>query len=110
VLTWKKTLYAVWAGQVFAIAGFSTSTPIIPFYLEDMGIKDPTQLKLFVGLIQSLPAISLAIFAPIWGSVADNYGRKIMLLRAMFGGTIVMALQGFTNRPNKIDMIPAIPR
>ncbi|GAB1482263.1 MFS transporter [Treponema sp.] len=64
-----------------------------------MGVRDPTQLKLFVGLIQSIPAISLAIFAPIWGSLADNYGRKIMLLRAMFGGTIVMVLQGFAVNP-----------
>lgn len=98
-VTWKKTLYAVWVGEVLAIAGFSTSTPIIPFFLEDLGVSDPVQLKLMVGLIQSLPAISLAIFAPIWGSIADNYGRKIMLLRAMFGGTVILFLQGMSTSP-----------
>jgi MFS transporter, DHA1 family, multidrug resistance protein len=32
--------------------------------------------------------------APVWGSLADNYGRKPMLLRAMFGGAVIIALQG----------------
>jgi len=84
---------------VFAIAGFSTSTPIIPFFLEDLGLRDPDQLKLFVGLTQAIPAVSLAVMAPIWGSIADNYGRKPMLLRAMFGGTLIMILQGFATSP-----------
>jgi DHA1 family multidrug resistance protein-like MFS transporter len=84
---------------VLSIAGFSTSTPIIPFFLEDLGIRDPARLKLFVGLIQSIPAISLAIMAPIWGGLADNYGRKPMLLRAMFGGAVIMILQGFAVSP-----------
>ncbi len=84
---------------MFAIAGFSTSTPIIPFFLEDLGLRDPDQLKLFVGLTQAIPAVSLAVMAPIWGSIADNYGRKPMLLRAMFGGTLIMILQGFATSP-----------
>ena len=54
---------------------------------------------MYVGLIQSLPAISLAVMAPIWGSLADNYGRKPMLLRAMFGGAAIMVLQGLVTSP-----------
>jgi len=37
--------------------------------------------------------------APIWGGLADNYGRKPMLLRAMFGGTVIMILQGLAVSP-----------
>jgi MFS transporter, DHA1 family, multidrug resistance protein len=96
---WKKTLYAVWAGELLAIAGFSTSGPIIPFFLQDMGITDPVKLKFFTGMINALPSLSLALVAPIWGSLADNYGRKPMLLRAMFGGAVVLVLQGFVTNP-----------
>ncbi len=52
-----------------------------------------------MGLIQSLPAISLAVMAPIWGSLADSYGRKPMLLRAMFGGSVIILLQGLVTSP-----------
>jgi DHA1 family multidrug resistance protein-like MFS transporter len=96
---WRRTLYAVGIGELLAIAGFSTSTPIIPFFLQDLGVTDPARLKLLAGLTQALPSLSLVIFSPIWGSVADNYGRKPMLLRALFGGTVVMLLQGLVSAP-----------
>ena len=38
-------------------------------------------------------AVSMAVFAPIWGSLADSYGRRIMLLRAMLGGALLIGLQ-----------------
>jgi DHA1 family multidrug resistance protein-like MFS transporter len=86
-------------GELLAVAGFSTSTPIIPFYLQDLGVSDPQKLKLLTGLLQALPSVSLVFFSPIWGSLADNYGRKPMLLRAMFGGVVVMLLQGLVTDP-----------
>lgn len=61
-----------------------------------------------MGLIQSLPAISMAIFAPIWGSLADNYGRKPMLLRAMFGGAIIVFLQGLVTAPWQLLVLRTI--
>lgn len=97
--TWKSTLYAVWAGEMLALAGFSTSGPIIPFYLQDLGVSDPLRIKFLTGLITALPSLSFAVLAPMWGSIADNYGRKPMLLRAMFGGAVVLALQGFVTDP-----------
>jgi len=84
---------------LLAIAGFSTSSPIVPFFLQDLGVTDPLRLKLLTGLTQTLPSLTLVFFSPIWGSVADNYGRKPMLLRAMFGGTLVMLLQGLVSSP-----------
>jgi DHA1 family multidrug resistance protein-like MFS transporter len=90
------------------VAGFSTSTPIIPFYLQDLGVTDPQRLKLLTGLVQALPAISLAVFSPIWGSLADSYGRKPMLLRAMFGGTVVMLLMGFVTAPWQLVVLKTL--
>ncbi len=96
---WNKTLYSVLLGEFLSIAGFATSGPILPLYLSDLGVSDPLTLKLYVGLISSLPAISLAVMAPIWGSLADSYGRKPMLLRAMFGGAVILVLQGLVTSP-----------
>ena len=84
---------------MLAIAGFSTSTPIIPFYLQDLGVSDPIRIKYLTGMINALPSIAFAILSPMWGSLADNYGRKPMLLRAMFGGAAVLVLQGFVSDP-----------
>ena len=97
--SWKRTLFAIGAAELLAVAGFSTSTPIIPLFLQDLGVSDPTRLKFLTGLLQALPSLSLVFFSPIWGSLADSYGRKPMLLRAMFGGMVVMMLQGLVTAP-----------
>jgi MFS transporter, DHA1 family, multidrug resistance protein len=105
---WRRTLYAVGAGELLAVAGFTTSTPITPFFLQDLGVLDPARLKLLTGLVQALPSLSLVFFAPIWGSIADNYGRKPMLLRALFGGTVVMLLMGMVTAPWQLVVLKTL--
>ena len=105
---WRRTLYAVGAGELLAVAGFTTSTPITPLFLQDLGVTDPTRLKMLAGLVQALPSISLVFFSPIWGGIADNYGRKPMLMRAMFGGTLVMLLMGMVTSPWQLLVLKTI--
>ncbi len=96
---WKKNLYAIWIAEFIAIVGFNTSVPIVPFFFSELGVSDPRELRIWVGVSQALTSITLAIFAPIWGKIADSYGRKPMLLRAMVGGIFVMGLMGFSSSP-----------
>lgn len=97
--SWKSNLAAILIAETLAIAAFSTSMPIIPLYLQDIGLTDPDKLKFWTGIIQSLSSLMIAIFAPIWGSLSDSYGRRIMLLRAMVGGVILVFLMPFTTAP-----------
>src|SRR5574344_717539 len=97
--SWKSNLAAILIAETLAIAAFSTSMPIIPLYLQDSGLTDPDQLKFWTGIIQTLSSLMVAVFAPIWGSLSDSYGRRIMLLRAMVGGVILVFLMPFTTAP-----------
>ncbi len=101
-------MYAISAAEVLAIAGFSTSSPIVPFFLQDLGVADPMRLKVLTGLVQALPSLSLVFFSPIWGSMADNYGRKPMVLRAMIGGVVIMVLQGLVTAPWQLVLLRTI--
>ncbi len=105
---WKKSFYAIFAAEFLAIAGFNTSTPILPFFLQDLGVTDPDELKFWIGIINSLSSLVLAIMAPIWGKLADSYGRRPMLLRAMFGGTVVISLIGFSTNPTQFLVLRTI--
>lgn len=96
---WKQSFYVIWFAELIAIAGFNTTTPIIPLFLRDLGITDPGGLNYWNGLSQSASALALALFAPIWGSLADGYGRKRMILRAMFGGAVLISLMALTTEP-----------
>ena len=96
---WNATLYAVWAGQVLALIGFSSRVPFLPFYLADLGVTSVEGQTLWSGAINAAGAGAMAITAPIWGLIADRYGRKPMLLRGLFGGAFVVALMGLASAP-----------
>ena len=93
--SWKRSFYATWTAQLTAVMGFTLVIPMLTFYTRELGaIGSNAETAKWAGIMRAAGPISLAISAPIWGAVADRYGRKLMLLRAMFGGAVVMALMG----------------
>jgi len=97
---WQRTFRAILVAEVLALAGFSTSVPMIPSFIEhDLRVTDPVSLKLWVGACQTLVSVTLMVFAPIWGRLADTRGKRLMLLRATFGGALAMALVVVVTRP-----------
>jgi DHA1 family multidrug resistance protein-like MFS transporter len=96
---WKRSFNALLVAEFLAIAGFQTSTPILPLYLRDLGVTDPGSLNSWNGVINGFTSLALALVAPVWGSLADSYGKKAMLLRATIGGTILLAAMAFVTSP-----------
>ncbi len=99
---WRRTLYTVWLTQFIAVAGFSFVIPFIPYYIQQLGISDVKQVGMWAGLITSAQAVSMALMAPVWGSLADRYGRKLMVLRASFAGAVVLSLMGFVTNVQQL--------
>jgi len=99
---WRVTLYTTWVAQVFAIVGFSFVMPFMPFYIRDLGVTDPKLVALWAGLLGSGSGITMALAGPVWGWVADRYGRKLMVQRAMFGGAIILALMGLARNVHEL--------
>lgn len=93
--SWQRNLYVLTAAEMVAIVGFSVISPFLPYYVQELGITDPTRVMLWSGWLLSAHAISMAIMAPIWGLLADRYGRKIMVERAMFGGALLFLAMGW---------------
>ena len=96
------TLYTVWVAQSCAMIGFSFVMPFIPFYIRELGVTDPRWLPIWAGLMISGSGITMSLTAPIWGSLADRYGRKIMVQRAMFGGAIILSLMGLARNVHQL--------
>jgi DHA1 family multidrug resistance protein-like MFS transporter len=91
---WRRNLVAVWFSQFFSLMGFSLALPFSPFYIQHLGVTDPTAVKFWAGLTVSLASVALAVMSPVWGLLSDRYGRKPMLLRANVSGSIVLMLMG----------------
>jgi DHA1 family multidrug resistance protein-like MFS transporter len=105
---WRRNLYVIWLAELVAIAGFSVALPFMPFYVQELGVTDPAQVKLWSGLLISAQAITMAAVAPLWGALADRYGRKLMVERAMFGGVLVVGAMGFARSAPQLLLLRAI--
>lgn len=94
-VNWRRNLAALWVAEFFAIFGFSFAFPFLPPFLhEDLGVQSQQQLAFWTGLCSGVGGLSMAVASPIWGSVADRYGRRQMLVRAMVAGAITVLLMG----------------
>lgn len=91
---WKVNLISVWLGCFFTGLAMSQILPFLPLYVEQLGVSDHQSLSLWSGLVFSGTFLVSAMVSPLWGSLADRKGRKLMLLRASLGMAIVIALQG----------------
>ncbi len=91
---WRRNLAVMWVTQFLSLMGFSMSIPFSPFYLRVLGVADEGQVRVYAALAAALANIALAIMSPLWGVLADRYGRKAMVLRANFGGAVIVSLMG----------------
>lgn len=82
---WKKNLLFIWLSQICSLSGFSSIMPFIPLYIKwKFGITDEGELGVHVAFFNFFGFLSFCLAAPLWGYLADKYGRKVMLLRACF--------------------------
>lgn len=106
--TWKRNLYVVWVAELLAIAGFSVAFPFLPYYIQELGVTEPGRVELWSGILVAVQNVTMAVFAPIWGSLADRYGRKIMIQRATFGGAVVLTAMAFVQNVEQLALLRAL--
>ncbi|SCC28698.1 multidrug efflux MFS transporter [Kosakonia oryziphila] len=93
--SWKVNLISVWFGCFFTGLAISQILPFLPLYVAQLGVTSHEALSMWSGLTFSVTFLVSAIVSPMWGSLADRKGRKLMLLRASVGMAITILLQAF---------------
>ena len=106
--SWKRNLFFIWVSQMLSLIGFGFALPFLPFYLQELGMDDPTRLRLWSGLFVTAAGVPQALFLPIWGLLADRFGRKPMTLRANLGGAVVMLAMGLVRNPGQLLVLRLI--
>ena len=63
-------------------------------FVEELGVKGH-MVDLYAGIAVSSSAMTAAFLSPVWGSLADKYGRKPMMIRAALAMTFTMGGMAF---------------
>ncbi|MDQ7972311.1 MAG: MFS transporter [Rhodocyclaceae bacterium] len=91
---WRRNLAVCMFGSFTTIVAMTLLLPFLPLYVEQLGVKDPAAIVQWSGAAYGATFLTAALVAPLWGRLADLYGRKLMLIRASLGMAVAMALIG----------------
>lgn len=91
---WRQNLVVCLLGSFTTIVAMTLLLPFLPLYVEQLGVKDHAAIVQWSGIAYGATFFAAALVAPLWGRMADHYGRKLMLVRASLGMAIAMSLIG----------------
>ncbi len=95
----RANLWVICAAQFLTLGGMTAILPLVPLYLQQIGVTDRAVLKYWTGAIGSAP-FAVAVFAtPVWGALADRFGHKPMVVRSVLGIALATIGMGFSTTP-----------
>ncbi len=92
---WKKSLIAICVMQFLGLMAMAQFMPFLPFYIQSLGVQDMSKAVSWAGVIFGIGFLFAGLMAPVWGNLADKYGRKRMVLRAMLGSALALILMAY---------------
>ena len=95
----RANLWVVCAAQFLTLAGMTAILPLIPLYLQHIGVTERDAVRYWTGILGSAPFVVAVFATPIWGSFADRVGHKPMVVRSVFGIAIATVGMGFSGSP-----------
>lgn len=97
-LYWKRNLILLWIGVFFCSTAYTISVPFLPIFLNtELGITK--HLEAWSGISFGVSFLASALIAPFWGSLADKYGRRPMLIRSGFSLSVMYFATFFVHDP-----------
>lgn len=92
---WLRNARVLAVGNVLINVGWSGSFAFLPLIVKSTGVE--RDLELWVGIMMFGYYMVSCASTPVWGVLADHYGRKSMILRAGLGmatGSVLLAMTG----------------
>ncbi|MGK7894009.1 MAG: MFS transporter [Xenococcus sp. (in: cyanobacteria)] len=88
----KKIKLVLFASIFIDFIGFGILYPLLPFYAQKFD-ANPRE----IGLLFALYSLMQFIFAPLWGSLSDRFGRRVILLASIAGSGLSYFWFAFAN-------------
>lgn len=94
---WLRNLYVCLFGAFTTILSMTLLLPFLPIYVQHLGVTSPAAIVQWSSVAFSVTFLAAALVAPLWGKLADRYGRKLILMRASLGMALAMSAMGLAH-------------
>jgi MFS transporter, DHA1 family, multidrug resistance protein len=95
-----KHLFVLFVCLFVAMVGLGITLPVLPFYVERLatsGRASRQPLAMQIGLLTGIYALGQFFFAPVWGRLSDQTGRRPLLLIGIGGYVLGQVLFGLAS-------------
>ncbi|OAJ61660.1 MFS transporter [Paraburkholderia ginsengiterrae] len=99
---WRRNLAVCVFGSFTTLVSLSMLLPFLPLYVQQLGVQSQSAVIQWSGIAFGATFLGTAVTAPLWGRLADRYGRKPMLVRAAVGMAVVMSLIGMAHNVHQL--------
>lgn len=96
----QRNLYILWVGNFLTACSFSLVMPFLPKFIAELGVTE--NLYAWAGWAYSITFVASAVMSPIWGNLADRYGRKPMIIRSGLSIASLYLLLSFATHPLQV--------
>ncbi|MCL6548727.1 MAG: MFS transporter [Alicyclobacillus sp.] len=98
--SWRRNLWLLWIGSLIVSASYTMVVPFLPLFLLTLGVH--RHVEVWSAVLFSSAFVAGALISPYWGSLADRYGRKPMIIRSGFTLFLVYFLTAFVHNPYEL--------
>jgi MFS family permease len=105
---WQRNLVICVFGSFTTLVSLSMLLPFLPLYVQQLGVTSSSAVIQWSGVAFGATFLGTALTAPLWGHLADRYGRKPMLVRAAVGMAITMSLIGMVHSVEQLVVLRLI--
>ncbi|MCB9892014.1 MAG: MFS transporter [Planctomycetes bacterium] len=99
---WKRTYFVVFISNLVTAVAMMSFLPFFPSFLEELGLANREAVEWWSGLCFGAAPFAAAVMGPIWGSLSDRLGHKLMIVRALFAITIFVGAMAFVTTPMQL--------
>lgn len=103
---WRRNLFVLSIGVFIANISFTFVIPFMPDLLKSLGVKE--NLSFWSGVMLATNFLTKAAVGPLWGSLADRYGKRLMLARSGFGMSVTFFLMAICTNTWQLFFIRAL--
>jgi len=102
---WSRNLTILLTAIFIEEMGWSLTAPFLPIYIRELGIPDPKKAALWAGVVMAASTLINSPMTPVWAALADRFGRKLILLRALAALAVSNFATGLVGNVQQILMV-----
>lgn len=96
---YTRIILAIASGAFLASFAMNFWWPFLPLFLRQIGATSDANALFWVGVATTVQGVARLVSGPVWGVISDRYGRKLMLVRALYAATLTTAIAAVAHAP-----------